>query len=79
MESTVRWAKPTGPAFGGPDDRLRVPTRIGLCAWARREDEATAQRTKQASVTIAFGGQTGFAIDNEGRPRAGPFRGDGHV
>jgi hypothetical protein len=21
------WAKPTGPAFGGPDDRLRVPTQ----------------------------------------------------
>jgi len=23
---TCRWAKPTGPAFGRPDDRLRVPT-----------------------------------------------------
>src|SRR5271155_2743751 len=28
------WAKPTGPAFRRPDDRLRVPT-ASRSAWAR--------------------------------------------
>ena len=37
----VGWAKPTGPAFGRPDDRLRVPT-LGLSRWARREERAFA-------------------------------------
>jgi tripartite-type tricarboxylate transporter receptor subunit TctC len=37
----VGWAKPPGPALGGPDDRLSVPTRSGdrqgRTAWARRK------------------------------------------
>jgi hypothetical protein len=32
----VGWAKPTGPAFGRPDDRLRVPTAAPLVGTARR-------------------------------------------
>jgi hypothetical protein len=39
MESAKRvgWAKPPGPASGGPDDKLRVPT-AAPSAWGRRED-----------------------------------------
>jgi hypothetical protein len=34
---TVGWAKPTGPAFGRPHDRLRVPTgRVGTAREASR-------------------------------------------
>ena len=44
---SVGWAKPTGPAFGGPDDRLRVPT-LGLSRWARREERAFARPTVRA-------------------------------
>src|SRR5262249_17852945 len=29
----VGWAKPTGPAFGRPDDRLRVPTPAAFAWW----------------------------------------------
>jgi predicted RNase H-like HicB family nuclease len=40
----VGWAKPPGPAFGGHDDRLRVPT-VPASAWARREERAFAHPT----------------------------------
>jgi cobaltochelatase CobN len=47
---SVGWAKPTGPAFGRPDDRLRVPT-LDLSAWALREDHAFAHPTRQPHST----------------------------
>jgi len=46
--SRVGWAKPTGPAFGRPDDRLRVPT-VTASAWAR-----FALPTLQALVLAAL-------------------------
>jgi len=49
----VGWAKPTGPAFGRPDDRLRVPT-CGLIAWARRKERAFAHPTNVAALLFAL-------------------------
>src|SRR5215470_6355521 len=35
-DSPLGWAKPTGPAFGRPDDRLRVPTAAEPGGHARK-------------------------------------------
>jgi hypothetical protein len=38
----VGWEKPTGPAFGRPDDRLRVPTKLQAGERGAREERAFA-------------------------------------
>src|SRR5450631_3422129 len=60
LKSLVGWAKPTGPAFGRPDDRLRVPT-CGLTAWARREERAFAHPTSLAALLFALSLTTALA------------------
>src|SRR5258708_11219855 len=41
--SAVGWAKPTGPACGRPDDRLRVPTKSRGPGWRGAQERALAQ------------------------------------
>src|SRR6516164_11130951 len=55
------WAKPTGPAFGRPDDRLRVPTAaILVWRWARfalptlRANLIRIQRRKSMKKRFSF-------------------------
>src|SRR5262249_14211153 len=44
------WAKPTGPALGGPDDKLRVPTkRRGLVGTAPKSAPLPTLRRLQAA------------------------------
>src|SRR5258707_192998 len=46
----VGWAKPTGPAFGRPDDRLRVPTKArGMVGTAHRSRACPTSALKKVS------------------------------
>src|SRR5258707_4825025 len=45
----VGWAKPRGPALGGPDDRFRVPTsRIPQRGWRARRTEVGLARLRHS-------------------------------
>jgi hypothetical protein len=46
--TVVGWAKPTGPAFGRPDDRLRVPTAAEPLVGTAREKRAFAHPTSDS-------------------------------